>query len=164
MVAVVTQKQIVETERESIRAELLALAEKHGGYLAPETVVEAAADPNSVLHSRFVWDDTEAARRFRLVQAAVLLRQIRVTVVRPALEEADMVHVVEVRQFQSDPEERGKATGSYMRVETLMEDPQKRKALLESVIGELRGIRKRYRELTELADVWAAVDKLTIQG
>jgi hypothetical protein len=163
MTNVALQPKTIDAEREAIRQELVRLADGHGGYLSPDTVVEAAADPASVLHDRFTWDDTEAARRFRLVQAGMMLRQIRVTIMRPALAaETPGTHVIEVRQFQSDPNARGNGNGSYARVEALIGDEEKRKSLLESVVGELRGIRKRYDELTELTGVWMAVDGLAI--
>ncbi len=162
MTSTALQPKTIDAEREAIRQELVRLAEEHKGYLSPDTVVEAAADPASVLHDRFTWDDTEAARRFRLVQAGMMLRQIRVTIMRPALPaETAGTKVIEVRQFQSDPDARGNG-GSYTRVEALIEDPDKRKSLLESVVGELRAIRKRYDELTELTGVWVAVDGLAV--
>ena len=60
------EPRVMDAGKEMIRQELIRLAEEHNGYLSPDTVVEAAADPGSVLHDRFTWDDTEAARRFRL--------------------------------------------------------------------------------------------------
>lgn len=50
-----------------------------GGIITPAQVVEHARDPESVLHQYFEWDDTEAARRFRLVQAGNLISRVRVT-------------------------------------------------------------------------------------
>lgn len=161
MTTTALQPKTIDAEREGIRQELVRLAEEHNGYLSPDTVVEAAADPASVLHDRFTWDDTEAARRFRLVQAGMMLRQIRVTIMRPSIEEMGLGRVISVRQFQSDPDARGNG-GSYTRVEALIADPVKRQSLLESVVGELRAIRKRYEELTELTGVWVAVDGLAV--
>lgn len=50
------------------------------GKLTPEQVVAEAANPDNPLHSSFEWDDTEAARRFRLVQATGLILRCRITV------------------------------------------------------------------------------------
>ena len=54
-----------------------ALAEKHGGITA-EIVLQAAAKKSSPLHSHFNWDDSSAARQYRLVQAGELIRRIKV--------------------------------------------------------------------------------------
>ena len=58
--------------------ELRELTEAHGGRVTPELVLEAAAAPTSTFHSHFVWDDTEAAHRFRLQQAGGLIRKFKV--------------------------------------------------------------------------------------
>lgn len=46
------------------------------GVIAPEAVVSTAENPQSPLHSHFCWDDTEAARLYRLVQARSLIRRV----------------------------------------------------------------------------------------
>lgn len=48
------------------------------GVITPTLVLEHASDPSSILHGFFEWDDTEAARRFRLVQAGNLIARVRV--------------------------------------------------------------------------------------
>jgi len=46
--------------------------------LRPEDVVEAASDPNSILHDYFEWDNERAGHRYRLMQARALIRGVRV--------------------------------------------------------------------------------------
>jgi hypothetical protein len=57
-----------------IANELNRLAKKYKGNLTPSILVKEAEDPASPLHDRFEWDDAEAAQRWRLEQARVLLR------------------------------------------------------------------------------------------
>lgn len=57
---------------------LVALADAHDGRLSPDIVVAAAIDPTSPLHSKFEWDDTEAAKEHRRNQARALIRSVRV--------------------------------------------------------------------------------------
>ena len=52
------------------------------GTLLPEVVVEAARNPNSLLHGYFTWDDGEAAEQFRLQEARALIRRVKVQVIR----------------------------------------------------------------------------------
>ena len=53
-----------------MRVSKAALAQLHelvsGGVFGAEAVVEAARPEDAPLHSYFEWDDTEAARRYRL--------------------------------------------------------------------------------------------------
>jgi len=50
------------------------------GELTPELVVQEAAQPDSPLRGYFDWDDSSAAHRFRLFQAAALIRRVKITV------------------------------------------------------------------------------------
>lgn len=61
-------------------ADKLQQLEQENGQLDPVAVVESARDPNSPMHSFFEWDDTEAARQYRLGQARQLIRRIKVEV------------------------------------------------------------------------------------
>lgn len=51
------------------------------GRLTPEAIVEAAREPDSVLHGEFEWRDDVAAHHHRLAVARALIREIRVEVV-----------------------------------------------------------------------------------
>jgi len=62
-------------------AELRRL-EKERGRLYPEDVVNAARAPANPLHEFFEWDNAVAANRWRLQQAAILIRKVKVTVYR----------------------------------------------------------------------------------
>lgn len=46
--------------------------------IEPETVVEFAKDISSPLHRHFLWDDSEAAHQYRLVQARSLINRIKI--------------------------------------------------------------------------------------
>jgi hypothetical protein len=59
-------------------AEMRALVESNGGRVTAEIILERATDPSSTFHSHFVWDDTEAAHRYRLQQAGGLIRKFKV--------------------------------------------------------------------------------------
>ena len=69
------------TKKQAIAAEMQVIADQKD-VLLPEDVVEAARNPNSTMHSFFEWDDTEAARSFRLVQARWLIRSVEIVVER----------------------------------------------------------------------------------
>lgn len=61
-------------------AEHLSSLEREAGTLSPHDVVESARHEDSPLHSYFTWDDTEAAKRYRLYQASALIRKVRIEV------------------------------------------------------------------------------------
>lgn len=51
------------------------------GTLTPDSIVNFASNPQSVLHSLFEWDDTEAAKMYRLQQARTIINNIQVVVI-----------------------------------------------------------------------------------
>ena len=61
-------------------AELDRLRGHNSGELDPETVVSAARDEKSPLHSAFEWDDSNAAHAHRLQTAQLLIRSVLVVV------------------------------------------------------------------------------------
>ena len=71
------------SDREQVRQELHRLADQHAGGLTPEMVVSAAADPSSPLHPHFEWDDSSAAKAYRLWQARSLIGSFEIIHVRP---------------------------------------------------------------------------------
>ena len=65
----------------STKQALQDLYDKYG-MLTPGLVVIAAENPGHELHDRFEWDDSIAAARYRLTQAAAIIRSVKVTVER----------------------------------------------------------------------------------
>ena len=55
-------------------AEINRLVKSGGGRITPRALVEAARGEESALHDYFEWDDSEAAEKYREMQARALLR------------------------------------------------------------------------------------------
>jgi hypothetical protein len=149
----------MDIKTEGIRAALLALYEANDGMLSARDVVEAARDPGNPLHEEFEWDDDTAAEQYRLAQAGMLIRRVKLTIIKMHPKTKKVTAEV-TRQFQANPvppsgkeRERGFDT-----VESMLADPDKRAALLAMVVKEMQSYRRRYAQLSELADVWAAID------
>ena len=64
-----------------IRAKALLDLERANRRLIPEDVVKAAESPTHVLHDAFEWDNSIAGHNWRLEQARVLIREVKVTTV-----------------------------------------------------------------------------------
>ncbi len=138
-------------------AELNAIAADHGGILTPEAVLLRAQDPDSALRHRFTWDDADAANLRRLDEARSLIMRVRVTIqARP--EEPPL----SIRAFVSLADDRVSG-GGYRRIEAVMESPKLRAELLQTAIQELQALQKRYRHLSELAQVFAALETVQAQ-
>jgi hypothetical protein len=140
---------------EKVIQELEAL-EKRDGVLYPERVVEFAKNPKSALHEKFCWDDTEAAKQYRIYQARQIIRVTVRMVQLPA-----HLEPVGVRAFVSLPDDR-KVGGGYRSIAKVLSDDDLRQQLLKSAKEELAVFRRKYRDIAELSEVNQAIDKLIV--
>lgn len=133
------------------RAELETLFEQLG-TVTPAQVLAFASDPTTALHSAFTWDDTEAATRYRVIEAQRLIRRTFVVLAVPGANEERRVHMA-----VSLPADRG-ATG-YRLMSEVLNDPEQRDQLLRAAMRELAAFRKKYGALNELAELFAVMDQ-----
>jgi len=126
---------------------------KHG-LLHPKAVLDRASNPKSALHNRFTWDDTKAARLWRLNEAQRLVTQVKVEL-QPRPDEPP----VKVRAFVSLANDRVDG-GGYRPIATVLEDASLREQLLQTALAELQALQKRYKHLSELAIVFAELDRV----
>lgn len=143
----------------SIKDHLQAIYDEHQ-RLTPSIVVSVAADPTHPLHERFVWDDSEAARRYRLVQASGLIRSVSVIV-----ERQDDKPAVRVRAFvadrdtspalvvDEDTEDEHNLTGNYRPVEEVVTSDVLRTAWFRSLQRDWQALRRRAGASREFADM-----------
>ena len=119
------------------------------GDLTPALVVETAANPEHPLHSRLTWDDTEAARKWRLEEAAQLIRSVRIAYTRKDGTPADL------RAFTAIKGEEAH-TSTYMPTEEALADPLTRALVLRSMKRDWMTFKRRYDHLAEFAALIAS--------
>lgn len=132
---------------------LKSIAERNGGLLRPQAVVDEARDEKSPLHSAFTWDDTEAARLYRLDQAQRLIRSFRVEV-------EDDGKVMEMPVFIGISTDRtgGKDDNPYRLAESVAKCPDLMAIAERDAMEQLKGLRNRYAHIKRLGDIWGAID------
>lgn len=126
-----------------LRGSLTRIYEKHGA-LTPALVVAEAKPAGSELHDRFVWDNRIAGEKYREVQAAELIRSVRVvfTAAEPTSDDRSVRAFVAVRETEA-------AASTYVPIETLADDDVARQAVLAEAAREWRAFRRKYEHLTE---------------
>jgi hypothetical protein len=131
--------------------ELERISKRHGGELRPEEVVEESREPEAPLHPVFEWDDERAAELHRQEQARGLIRSVRVVYQDADDQPSQRIAYISVR---TDPD----SDRSYVSATRVMEEPELKNQAIADAISLLRGVQRRYRELTELEAVWEAID------
>lgn len=147
MRTVVAPRQVSSNEK--IQLELEIIARKFRGNLPAKAVVEFARDPKTALHAQFTWDDGEAAEKWRVHQARVLIATITIEP-RPN---------VVVRAWCNLPTDRASGKPVYRPTLRVMSDTDLRAELLQTVKDELGRLRAKHADLSELASVWKAIDQ-----
>lgn len=146
---------MTRVSRDAVR-ELEALAQ--AGELTPARVLERASEARSALHSLFTWDNDRAAHLRRLDEARSVIMSVRVR-----LEARPDQPPINVRAFVSLAEDRASG-GGYRSITAVLSDPDQRAQLLRTAITELSAMQKKYSELSELTQVFAALDTLQRAG
>ena len=127
----------------------LAAISKAEGLLRAQSVVEHARASTSALHRHFTWDDTQAAHEYRLEEARRLIRCA--VALLPSVD-------VEYRAFVSLMSDRVRPGGGYRVTTNVLTDDARREELLLQALQQFERLRLRYKELTELTPVFAALD------
>jgi hypothetical protein len=134
--------------------ELERIKQANGGQFVADAIVREAKSKSNPLHSAFEWHNPTAAHEYRLIQANYIVRSI--TTVEPAdgnkPETATRTYVSVVPSDERKP--------VYVAVADAMSDPDLRAQVLNAALRDLAAWRTRYRELHELAEVFAAADRL----
>lgn len=137
--------------------------------LTPSVVLADAENDSSPLHPFFEWDDTTAARKYRVNQAGHLIRSVQVTFSDLPAEPSRQVEIAgienqsqadqsPVRAFVSIRSDEGDF--SYVGTMQAMSDPTMRLQVLEQAHNELSAVGRKYRELSELSKVFQALESV----
>lgn len=143
-------------DAESVYSELESIRSRDGN-ITPEAVVVEAYSPESAMHSEFEWDDSEAAKQYRLDQARSLIRSIEV-VYAEAPERQVRAYTV-VTSHAHDSTESRKV---YTDTKEALEDPVTRAEILSNAIRDALAFRRKYADLQELAKIVEAFDEFLI--
>lgn len=130
-----------------LRTQLTGIYRKNG-QLTPRIVVDEASQETSPLHSRFEWDDRIAGDKYRLTQAAQLIRVARIEYTAPGSEDRKFV-----RAFSSLHEIGDSERAGYAPTEELIENPVTRKILLRNMERDIADLKRKYGHLNEFISI-----------
>lgn len=135
------KKTKLVTKREEYAVVLKEL-ETESGVLTPQMVVESAAKGGSPLHDIFDWDDSSAAKKYRLVQARMLINSVQIEILGRKTE-GYINAVVSIESGQ-----RG-----YIATDVAMNDAFIYAQVLKNAAREMRYWQNKYKNLSDLEGV-----------
>lgn len=111
--------------------------------LTPSALVDAARPESSPLHSAFNWDDSDAAEKYRMMQARMLMTSVRVDIA--GKDQAAFVNVIV--SVQDVP------TRGYISTTRALSDEEITKQLIRQATRELNYWTETYNNIQELSGV-----------
>lgn len=139
---------------------LVATDEAGDRYLNPERIVDEARrqGEGSPLYDYFEWDDGEAAHKFRLFQAGVLVRRVHVDIVihkrEPRIISGSIVRidggVRRLPMFSSPRGSRGRG-GGYRLTEEVVDDEVLAGDMEDTLQTELEALIRRFQGFADAA-------------
>ena len=128
------------------------------GCLTRDVIVEQAKVDGSIINTAAIEHgllDPDKAVDFALkTWAGILLRSYKVWV---TVEDKDPVKIRAMVSLTTDRRKEG----GYRHISAVMSDEVQRTTMLDDAKGELGSFRKKYSILSELAPVFAEIDKIT---
>lgn len=130
-----------------LRSELTGVYQTRG-ELTPQVVVDEARPEGAPLHHRFEWDDSLAGEQYRLIQAARLIRSVRIEYTSPQSEEKKFIRAFSSLHESGEPERQG-----YAPTEEILENDVTRRILLRNMERDIATLKRRYGHLKEFAQM-----------
>lgn len=126
-----------------LKTELLRIREERG-KLTPAIVLAEATNPGHPLHDKFEWDDSVAAEKYRLAQAAQLLR-VTFRQTAESGEVANLRHFWVIKGTEKEP------GSQYVPIEEVIVDPIARNVMLRQMFREWKRFKARYAHYEEFS-------------
>lgn len=115
--------------------------------ITPQEMVEKARNERSELHKCFEWNDTVAAEKYRLQQARMVLSML---VFKPKTEEEQPVRIFSLTTEKA----------VYMPTKQFLVQADEYQDLLKRALAELETFKRKYSTLSELEEVFKAIEEL----
>ena len=109
------------------------------GRLTPDNVVDAARDPQHVLHEEFEWDDTKAGPLYRQSQARTLIRAVKLEMTVHSIK-------ITVPAYVHDSE-LPNGTQGYVALTRIRSDDERKHHALRAELDRVRNAADRAREI-----------------
>lgn len=138
------EKQLeIVSKKEEMRSALAELEGKNG-VVTPQSLVEFARPESSPIHNSFDWDDENAAEKYRLMQARLIINNVKVAF------KGRVTNKYWNAKVYVAPD---KAIRGYFPVEKVASDEEMHRQVLERALKEIEYWQAKYKEIEELRDV-----------
>lgn len=152
--------------------EVLDSIRERGEEATAKSFLDASRDESSPTHEMFEWNNSIAAEKYRLSQAATIICHLELTIeeyeteeVTLKLEEEPTEDPINKMYFKSgfvnvNQRTARSATAVYVPTDIALSDKEMRKAVLRNALDSLKAFERSYAHLKEMAKVIAAIHEV----
>jgi hypothetical protein len=133
-------------------AELKRIIEANGNRVDANRIVDEASNPLNPLHEAFEWDDSKAAQEHRLWQARHLAGSLQFRLITPDKRELTGRVFVQISKPEGGPRR------DYTLTTFALSQVDMRAEVLRTALLELAAFKRKYQDLSELAQVIRIID------
>lgn len=123
---------------------------RNAGMLTPSGYVKYATPKTSPTHATLTWDNIEAAREYRLIEARRIIRAVEVVVTTSASEGSEAI--VTVVEHVHVPDRAGRGEGRYVASDVIAEDTDDYAAALAEARSRFESARSAFRRLQRVTE------------
>ncbi len=148
------------------RREITKIYERHGGgATARELFEDVQGNKRSPLRSFFCWDEHAGWLEWNYQLARVLQGGFVVTIAKPEGGDVEAPGAIALPVTISRDDDAGEVDDArdgkvYRLIEDVLSDEDRREQMLRQALAEFRSWRNRWETIKELAEVFAAADKV----
>lgn len=130
---------LFHADAQTVAEEILSIGEE----ATPQQILDKGRDESTELHKCFEWDDNEAAEKYRLYQARLVVRHL----VFVRTEEQKQEKAPEIRVFHKTEMSEG---SGYKPLVRIVKNEDEYQNMLKLAYAELHAIKVKYQNLQEL--------------
>lgn len=145
-------------KKDVVERELSALYEKNG-KLTAEIVIQEAKQKTHPLHEFFTWDNKEAAINFRLEEARMMIRTVKITI-NTGVTNVTVRKYVNIRTTETDQVNPYGKKSEYTEIKDVLNDEEKKQMMFVQAVSELNAFRNKYHSLQIFERLFAEIDNI----
>ena len=150
--------QLSDAQAKRYGPELQALSEIGGGEISAAGVLDAASSPKSPLHDFFQWDDTEAARQWRTMQARWMINSVEIVYIDSRGNERQ-TRAHQSVSYRDERTKHGRRKYHYIENQRVIEEEDAFEAVIDGYKRRINGLRRDMRQFEGLAEACRFLDE-----
>lgn len=145
--------KVTDKFSKEVIGEILEVEQTDG--LTAENLLEKAKSESSNLHNLFEWDNTIAGEKFRVIQARLLINEVKILV-----DDKEIYAFENVRVNVIDENDEVSSSRKYKSIAEVMTKDEYRNQMVKSAFENLKYWEQKYKDFSELKPIFVSIDKV----